>query len=165
MSDTRRLPQARLRSAWRDCCADYLRIVWKLPRIHFLAEGFKGVGEVAKCGYGQFSEDPRTIPLARFSFPPAPSLLGSESYANRLLIAGKLARKIRWDKPVSDTGRLPRARLGAAWAIAAPIICELPGNCARIYFLAEGLKRRRRRALLRSRTIPSIAWREVPGRF
>ena len=90
MSDTRRLPQARLRSAWRDCCADYLRIVWKLPRIHFLAEGFKGVGEVAKCGYGQFSEDPRTIPLARFSFPPAPSCLVPnrlrilrESVANR----------------------------------------------------------------------------------
>jgi len=43
------------------------------------------VAEVAKCHYGQFSENPRTIPLARFSFPPAPSLLGSESSANRLL--------------------------------------------------------------------------------
>ena len=48
-------------------------------------------------------------PSRRFSFPPAPSLLGSESSANpprnRLLIAGKLARKILWDKPVSEIAR------------------------------------------------------------
>src|SRR5215469_11626130 len=37
------------------------------------------------------------LPLVRFSFPPAPSLLGSESSANRLLIAQKLARKILAD--------------------------------------------------------------------
>jgi len=63
------------------------------------------VGEVAKRGYGQFSENPRTISLARFSFPPAPSLLGSKSSANRLRITGTLARKIRWDKPVSEIAR------------------------------------------------------------
>ena len=78
---------------------------------NFCPEGTFGVGEVAKRGYGQFSENPRTIPLAR-SFPPAPSLLGSESSANRLLIAGKLARKIRWDNislegaRFSDLGQL-----------------------------------------------------------
>jgi len=52
-----------------------------------------------------YPENPWTISLARFSFPPAPSLLGSESSANRLLIAGKLARKIRWDIPVSEIAR------------------------------------------------------------
>jgi len=62
-----------------------------------------GVGDLAKCYYGQFSENPRTIPLARFFFPPAPSLLGSESSANRLRIVQRFARKIRWDKPVSQT--------------------------------------------------------------
>jgi len=61
------------------------------------------------------------------------------SPANRLLIAGKLARKIRRDKPVSDLPGRDRAwLLGQRGAIAELIICELPGNCARIYFLAEG---------------------------
>jgi len=41
-----------------------------------------GAVDSASPRYGQFSENPRTIPLARFSFPPAPSLLGSESSAN-----------------------------------------------------------------------------------
>jgi len=35
-----------------------------------LRRAFEGVGEVASGYYGQFPENPRTIPLARFSFPP-----------------------------------------------------------------------------------------------
>ena len=98
-----------------------------------------GVGEVAKRGYGQFSENPRTIPLARFSFSPTQFAwfrIVRESVANRW--------KIGQENSLGQTSvRLPgRYRawlLGQRGAIAAPIICELPGNCARgIYFLAEG---------------------------
>jgi len=110
---------------------------------NFCPEGTFGVGEVAKRGYGQFSENPRTIPLARLSFPPSPSLLGSESSANPLPIGCESSAN--WLGKFAGTAqcrRLPgRYRawlLAQRGAIAAPIICELPGNCARIYFLAEG---------------------------
>ena len=104
------------------------------------------VSEIASAYYGQFSENPRTIPLARFSFPPAPSLLGSESSANPPRICREsVANRWKIDQENSlgqSSVRLPgRYRawlLGQRGAIAAPIICELPGNCGRIYFLAEG---------------------------
>ena len=57
---------------------------------------------------------------------------------NRLRIAGKLARKIRWDKPVQTTGEVSRWLLLADYA-------NCLGNCSRIYFLAEGFNVKSRR--------------------
>src|SRR5215467_10003434 len=65
----------------------------------------ESVGEVAKCYHGQFSETPATTPRAIF-LPACTEFawfrIVRESSANQLLIAQKVARKIRWDKPVSD---------------------------------------------------------------
>jgi len=91
-----------------------------------------GVGEVAKRGYGQFSENPRTIPLARFSFSPTQFAwfrIVRESVANRW--------KIGQENSLGQTSvRLPgRYR---AWLLG-----QRGANCLEIarefIFLAEGL--------------------------
>jgi len=81
------------------------------------AERMRGVGEVAKRSYGQFSENPRTIPLAAIFLPAC------TEFAWFRIVRESSAKSVanRW-------------KIGQENSLGQTSV----RNCARIYFLAEG---------------------------